>query len=327
MMPYILDIALLLILLCCIGAGYKRGVLKTVLYLVCFVIAFAAASALSSDKITEGIYDKYLHEKVCECIDSAVADAKAQAKDKVMEIVSESVSEKAEEFTGNTEFGSAAGDVVRNILEAADRYISENPVDSRTLSQIDIASLLTNERFSAKIKEITENCSKEITADINAQLPLGITVPEEKVTDFLLEEDTLRALLNDIAGDPEDSGSEGIAGYIERVVVRPTALRALGMIIWTVVFVVVNFILRIVVKVILLVRHISPIKAADSVLGAVLGAAEGAVIILALMLIVFLIIGFTGGFDYLNNDIISQTLVFGRLYEMFVRSGAASVLY
>ena len=48
MSAYIYDIALLLIMIVCIGLGYKRGVLRTILNCVCFVIAVAIASVLSS---------------------------------------------------------------------------------------------------------------------------------------------------------------------------------------------------------------------------------------------------------------------------------------
>ena len=90
----------------------------------------------------------------------------------------------------------------------------------------------------------------------------------------------------------------------------------IGTIVWVIVFSVVSILLRIVVNIILIVRKIEPVKACDSLLGGVLGAAVGVMVIVASVILIVILVRLTGGMTYMNEDIFSETLFFGRLYDM-----------
>ncbi|MGN1106681.1 MAG: hypothetical protein ACI4RH_08510, partial [Huintestinicola sp.] len=182
---------------------------------------------------------------------------------------------------------------------------------------IDISTLLTNADFRAKIEEIASQYSGRIAEKINSRLPLGIKVSEGSVKDILTDENTHEAVVYDLFGIKSESDpTSGTAEYIENRLVRPAAIRMIGAVVWAAVFTAVNLVLKIIVNIILIVRKIEPVKACDSILGGVLGAAVGAAVIVAAVILIVLIIRFTGGMTYLNEDIFSDTLFFGRLYEI-----------
>ena len=90
----------------------------------------------------------------------------------------------------------------------------------------------------------------------------------------------------------------------------------MGMIIWAVVFALCSLVLHLIVRAVLVVRKLQPIKACDSILGAVAGAAAGAAVIAACCMLIVLAVRWTGGTEYMNEDIFSHTLVFGRIYDL-----------
>ena len=114
----------------------------------------------------------------------------------------------------------------------------------------------------------------------------------------------------------ENAEYNGIADYLEQIVVRPACIRFLGMIIWAVVFALCSLVLHLIVRAVLVVRKLQPIKACDSILGAVAGAAAGAAVIAACCMLIVLAVRWTGGTEFMNEDIFSHTLVFGRIYDL-----------
>ncbi|MGN0665102.1 MAG: hypothetical protein ACI4KF_01110 [Huintestinicola sp.] len=317
MIAYIYDISVAVILIVCIGVGYKRGLLRTVLYLLCFLISFAVASAVSSDAVVEPYYEKYFREKIVSAIDSSIEDAKERAEEKLKEAVKQEASEALSGITGIDGL-EIPPELIDDVFGKTEEFISDHPLDSAYISQIDFSSLLTNERISGKIKEAADICADAISEKLNNMLPLGISISPDSISDFLMEEDTLRALFTELLGDKTDADSEGIAEYMERIIVRPAVLRAMGIVVWAAVFAAANIFLRMIISVILLIRHISPIKAADEVLGGLLGAAEGAVIIAICTAVVAVIIAVTGGVEWMNEELITQTFVFRHIYAALI---------
>lgn len=313
MIPYIYDIAAAVILIAFIGRGFKNGVLRTVLSLVCLIIAFSAAAACSSYSVTSKIYDDYLSETISAHIESAVNEVKDEAAKKLRNEAEQTADRFIDDNLGGSEKLKqfvrdylSTDDELRNQLSAAYSYLG-----------IDISTLLTNPDFRDKIEEIASQYSGSVTDEINSRLPFGIKVSENSVEDILTDEKVSEAVVYDIFGiRSENSQAEGTADYIENTVVRPAAIRMISAVVWAVVFAVVNIVLKIIVNIILIVRKIEPVKACDSILGGVLGAAVGAAIVAAAVILIVLIIRFTGGMTYLNEDIFSDTLFFGRLYDL-----------
>lgn len=314
MFPYIYDIVAAVILIAFIGRGFKRGVLRTVLSLVCLVIAFSAAAALSSYPITSKIYDDYFAETVSEKIDTAVKDVRDETVNKLKDEAEKSADTFIDDNLGGSD---ELKQLVRDYLSTDDEVMREQFSKVFSLAGIDVNDLLTNETFRDKINSIASQYSGLVTDRINDRLPVGVKVSESSVKDFLTDSSAHEAIVYDVFGiKSKDSQTEGTAKYIEKTLVRPAAIRMISAVIWAVVFTTVNIILRIIVNIVLIVRKIEPVKACDSILGGVLGAAVGAAVVAAAVILTVIIVRFTGGMAYFNEDIFSQTLFFGRLYDL-----------
>ena len=314
MFPYIYDIVAAVILIAFIGRGFKRGVLRTVLSLVCLVIAFSAAAALSSYPITSKIYDDYFAEAVSEKIDTAVKDVRDETVNKLKDEAEKSADTFIDDNLGGSD---ELKQLVRDYLSTDDEVMREQFSNVFSLAGIDVSTLLTNETFRDKINSIASQYSGQVTDRINERLPVGVKVSESSVKDFLTDSSAHEAIVYDVFGiKSKDSQTEGTAKYIEKTLVRPAAIRMISAVIWAVVFTAVNIILRIIVNIVLIVRKIEPVKACDSILGGVLGAAVGASVVAAAVILTVIIVRFTGGMTYFNEDIFSQTLFFGRLYDL-----------
>lgn len=314
MFPYIYDIVAAVILIAFIGRGFKRGVLRTVLSLVCLVIAFSAAATLSSYPITSKIYDDYFAETVSEKIDTAVKDVRDETVNKLKDEAEKSADTFIDDNLGGSD---ELKQLVRDYLSTDDEVMREQFSKVFSLAGIDVNDLLTNETFRDKINSIASQYSGLVTDRINDRLPVGVKVSESSVKDFLTDSSAHEAIVYDVFGiKSKDSQTEGTAKYIEKTLVRPAAIRMISAVIWAVVFTAVNIILRIIVNIVLIVRKIEPVKACDSILGGVLGAAVGAAVVAAAVILTVIIVRFTGGMAYFNEDIFSQTLFFGRLYDL-----------
>ncbi len=314
MIPYIYDIALAVILIAFIGMGYRRGVLRTVLSLICMVIAFSVAAACSSYPVCSDIYDKYFSDMISKHIETAVEDFRIQAEEKLREEAEKSAESFVDEHFGGSEEIKA---LINQYLNTDSAELREQISAAAELTGFDVGDLLTNPEFRDKIKDVASEYSSKAAEAINSRLPLGIKVKSEAVEAVLTDEEAAEAVIYDVFGlKPEGSDTSGTAGYIEKKIVRPAAIRLISAVLWAAVLSAVNIILKIIVRIILIVRKIEPVRACDSLLGGVLGGALGAAVAAACLILIILIIRVTGGMTYLNEDIFADTYVFGRLYDM-----------
>lgn len=310
----IYDIIFVIIMLGCIGAGYKRGILKTVLTLVGMAISFIAAAFLSSYTVCEGLYDSFLHEKISVYIDEGVEEAKEKAEDKLKTELHSITDEYIDEYLGGSDFFK---EQTSQIIAGMDEAKEALPEIAEFLG-IDVRTLLTNPAISAKIEEIADTYSASAAKEINSKLPFGISVTEQQVHSIITDIEADEALIYDAFGIKSPSSqTEGLAPYIEKTIVKPICIRFLSCIIWTLTFAAVNLLVGIIISVILAVKVIKPIRTCDSLLGGILGAAGGIAVTAALCVIVTLIIRFTGGMDYINEEYIGSAVIFGRIYEIF----------
>lgn len=308
MVPYIYDMVLILILLIGIIRGYRRGVMRTVLSILCFVIAFSAASYFSSDTICSAVYDKYFSSYITEHIDEAVDQAKAQAVEEVNRQLKEAAYRFIEELPFGNDLLKKYSDKLMNTDGIAQIY---------EFLGIDVRTLLTNPEISGRINSIAEKYSYTAADAINSRLPFGITVEHEAVKEVMTDINAQEALIYEVFGiRSKYADSGGATVYIENKIVRPIFVRFIGIVIWAVVFSVVNLILHIAVKIILIVRNAGPVKMCDSFLGAVLGAAAGMAAIIACGALIVLAVKLTGGMTYMNEDIFGETILFGHVYNI-----------
>ncbi len=251
---------------------------------------------------------------VSEKIDTAVKDVRDETVNKLKDEAEKSADTFIDDNLGGSD---ELKQLVRDYLSTDDEVMREQFSKVFSLAGIDVNDLLTNETFRDKINSIASQYSGQVTDRINDRLPVGVKVSESSVRDFLTDSSAHEAIVYDVFGiKSKDSQTEGTAKYIEKTLVRPAAIRMISAVIWAVVFTAVNIILRIIVNIVLIVRKIEPVKACDSILGGVLGAAVGAAVVAAAVILTVIIVRFTGGMAYFNEDIFSQTLFFGRLYDL-----------
>ncbi|MCI7768319.1 MAG: CvpA family protein [Oscillospiraceae bacterium] len=314
MIQYVYDIVAAVILIAFIGRGFKRGVLRTVLSLICMIIAFTAAAACSSYPVTSKIYDDYFSETVNEHIDSAVKEVRDEASKKIKDEAMQSADSFIDDNLGGSD---ELKQLVRDYLGTDDDVLRSQISDAFSYFQLDISSLLTNQYFRDKIDIIASEYSGTVAAEINSRLPFGITVSQSSVEEIFKDTEAHEAVIYELLGiKSQDSATTGAANYLEKKIVRPTAIRMIGTIVWVVVFSAVSIVLRIVVSIVLIVRKIEPVKTCDSLLGGVLGAAVGAMVVVSSVILIVILVRFTGGMTYMNEDIFSRTLFFGRLYDL-----------
>lgn len=320
MTPFIYDIAVILIFILCIWRGYKRGVLRTVLGLVCIVLSYLIASALSSYPVCSGIYEKYLRETVYEHIDSAVQ----QAKEETAARIKEQAENAADSFIDEKLEGSPeAKEFADRLFEGGSKLLEEAAPNIYSFFDNHKETLLTNPVISGKIESVAAFYSHSAAEKINARLPLGIKVKEESVKELITDGDAADAFMYELFGSVGDEGSDGskgtdrkgVADHIERKAAAPIFIRLIGVIIWTVTFAVSGFVLRLIVRIFLTVRAISPVRACDSALGGVLGAVMGIGITAVCCVVIILIVQLTGGMTYMNEEFFGGTLIFGKIYR------------
>ena len=310
MSPYFYDAILLIILLCAIGTGYKRGVLHTLLNIVCLVVAFTVASVMSAQEVTTMVYDEYLHSTVMGITEDAVNSAKQKAKETLQHNINEfALSMIDEHFDGN----EVMKEYALRIIEDAEGTVGKRLTELCSYLGYDQSELLTNPVISGKIDKIVKEYSDNIAIEINRRLPLGITVRQGDVEVILTDKKAHEAIFYELMGNQVE---DGVAEYIESVIIRPVILRFMGILIWSISFTAVNFILHIIIRIILLVRKIEPIKACDSLLGALLGAVGGIAVTIVCTSIIVLLVNATGGMTYMNEDYFTDTIIFGKIYNM-----------
>ena len=313
MICYAYDIAAAVILIAFIGRGFKRGVLRTVLSLICLIVSFTAAAACSSYPVTSKIYDDYFSGMIREHIDSAVKEVKHETSQKLRNEAEQSADKFIDEHLGGSE---ELKQLVRDYLDTDDDTLRSQISETLAFFHFDISTLLTNPYFRDKIDSIASEYSGSVTGEINSRLPFGIQVSQSAVEEFMTYDKAYEAIAYELLGiKSEGSDTLGAAEYIEKNAVRPTAVRMIGTVIWAVVFAVVNIVLKFIIGIILIIRKIEPVKACDSLMGGVLGAAVGASVIAAAVILIVLIVRFTGGMTYMNEEIFSDTLFFGKLYD------------
>lgn len=316
------DGAVVLIILTAVLRGYRRGVLRTALGIVCIALSCIIAGAASSYTVSRGIYEAFLRQTVYEHIENAVD----KAKEETAAAIKEKAESAADSFIDENLDGSPqAKDAVDRILEGGRELLEGAAPEIYSFFDDNRETLLTNPVIYGKIEDVVSACSGRATEEINKRLPFGVTVTPEAVEKAMTEDGAVDAFIYELFGSGEGQDSEkGVARYIESKAAAPVFIRLISAVLWAVVFAVSGFVLRIIVRVLLTVRKIGPVKVCDSALGGVLGAAAGCVVVLICTGIIFLLVNATGGMTYANENIFGETHIFGMIYDIISARFSAS---
>lgn len=280
-MNYALDIAAAAVIIIFVIAGSRRGAVRMLISLIGYIAAFAAAVFVSNAA------DGYVYDSL------------------VKPFVMSAMEEKAEELS-ETYFAP----------EALSEIFSENGIglDGGQLDMLNAEGeayekVLTNEKFHDTLNSVFINYCRMLTDAFSGVLPEEVISGAE---DYLNETDMENRRKLELLTEERQSVTE----IVESEIVRPLMMRTVNTALFAVTFLVTIVIFAIISRAAGLLRKISALRSADSLLGGIMGLLQSLLAMAAICFAVSIFINLTGGAnEYVNPDVISETVVFKRLYN------------
>ncbi|MBQ5316544.1 MAG: hypothetical protein J6I96_03215 [Oscillospiraceae bacterium] len=306
--------------------GAKRGLIRTVIGVVFTAAAFIGAAYLSSDSICGQVYDRYIKERTMAVIDEAMDTAQKRVKDTIAEKAKEGFGSITDEYLDEGTSDGMKGlfsDFIDNHRKEIDSTISG--IANRL--GIDVGEVLKIDEVDRRINEAAELYSETAAERINAQMPFGLAVEPLQIKQIITDKQLLELFADEVIGlSTEESGFEDTADYIEEQIMRPMILKAVHIVLWIGAFLLIKLVLSLVTALISAIINSSPvIEGTDALLGCLLGIIGGLALSVFLAAAVSAVINLTGGMTYVNEDIISNTYIFGFLYDLVGRVGSLLV--
>lgn len=279
-MNYILDATVIGAVIICVLAGKYRGAVRTLILIAGYAAAFAAAVFVSRTA------SDYVYEK-------AVRPA-------VISAVETKSEELAEEYLSPEKLG---GILEQQGISLTDEQLAEVLEKGESYAQ----TLTDSEFRGALTKLFTEYC-RALTETFSGVVPEEILEEAEK---YIAETE---AEYRDTAEITEKKDS--MTEMIEREIIRPVMMKTVRTVLFIVTFAAVMLIASIIARTAGLIRHIPGVRSADSFAGGILGLFQGLLFTVILSVAANVFINLTSGANqYLNADVISETIVFKRLYS------------
>ncbi len=273
---YILDIAVISIMVICILTGSKKGAVRMVISMA-GCIAAAAAAVFVSGALDEYVYDKFI-------------------KQTVISAMEKKADELSEKFFSE--------DVLKN-------FLSEKGIDTENVSSPQIseklkeyAGDLTNEEIRDKLNSMFIEYCRKLTDVFSGVLPDDVI---NGAGNYINELETENERKIDMMIFDGHSAAE----LIEREIVRPVLIKAVRTALFFLTFTAVSIIFKIISYAVKALRKVPTVRSADNILGGVLGTFQGLVITAAVCMALYIFINMTSDSStYINSEIISETKAF-----------------
>ncbi|MCM1022789.1 MAG: hypothetical protein NC395_01860 [Prevotella sp.] len=279
-MKYFLDAAVVVGLLVCVFAGRRRGAVRTLIFIAGYAAAFAAA-VLVSRAASEYVYEKAV-------------------KPAVMSAVETKSKELAEEYLSSEKLGE--------ILERQGVSLTEEQLDGVLEKSGEYAELLTDEQFRGTLKHMFTEYCRALTEAFSGVVPEEIL---EEADRYVAETEAANRDVSELAGETRQSLSE----TVEREIIRPVMLKTVRTVLFTVTFAAAALIVSLIARAAGIIKHIPGVRSADSFAGGLLGLLQGLLFTVILSVAANVFISLTSGAnEYLNARVISETVIFKRLY-------------
>lgn len=280
-MSYAFDIAAAAVIVICVIVGSHRGAVKMIIALIGYIAAFAAA-VFVSNAADDYVYDSFVKPVVISAMETKASELSETylAPENLVEMLSEN----------GVEFDKDQLDTLIN----GDK-VYEN--------------LLTDEKFRDTLNNIFINYCSLITDAFSGVLPDEvISEAEDYLNETNMENSKKLELLT--------VERQSITEIIESEIVRPLMMKTVNVVLFTVTLAVTIIIFSIISKAAGLIRKIPVLRSADSFLGGLMGFFQSLLIIALICFGVSVFIKLTSGAnEYINTDVISETLVFKWLYN------------
>ncbi|MDE6747253.1 MAG: CvpA family protein [Oscillospiraceae bacterium] len=280
-MKYLLDAAVIGVVIICVLVGRHRGAVKTLIFIAGYAAAFAAAIFVSKTA------SEYVYEKA--------------VKPAVISAVETKSKELAQEYLSPGKLGE--------VLAAQGIELTDEQLEDVLEKGENYAQLLTDEQFRFAVKHMFTEYCRALTEAFSGVVPEEIL---EEADRYISETEAENLRITELAEEKKESVSE----IIEREIIRPVMMKTVRTALFTVTFAAVSLIVTLIARAAGLIRHIPGVRSADSFAGALLGLLQGLLFTVILSVAANVFISLTSDAnEYLNTDIISGTLIFKRLYS------------
>ena len=280
-MNYVLDLVIIVVIIGCTAAGSRKGAVRMLVTLLGYVAAVAAASFVSS-VASEYVYDSFIKPSVISAL-----EAKADSL--------------GEEYLSQ--------DRLNVILQENGLSITEEQLSSIEKNKEQYTEILNNEKIRESLNNIFTEYCEALTETFSGIVPEEIIEEAERyLEENNMETDRMLTLIT--------QEKESVVKIIENEIVRPVMLKTVKFLLFAVTFAVVMIVVSIITYAAKLIRKIPVINSADSFFGTVLGFVQGLIYTAIANAGVSLFIKLTSDAnEYLNTTVISETYVFGFLYN------------
>lgn len=280
-MPIVLDILAVLTVVGFALFGSRRSVLSTVISIMITVVAVLAA-AIFSEPVAQSLYKNHIQRPLVTQLGSAI-----ESQD-IMTAVKDEITARLEVELSDDEIRKIAdsSDIVSGICDIA----SEK------------GEIITKEEIEKRLDEaFTVESIESITGD---SLPHETV---EQISETLTEKkDNIRAVVNAVCQEDAQKAAESL----EKSFIRERAVKLVASFSAMLIFMAVNIILRLVVRLLSVLNVIPAARKLSMTAGALIGAAEGLIVLFALGYVMRYAIEHSYGImEFINKDIIDKTFI------------------
>ena len=276
-----LDAIVIGVVIICVLIGRHIGAVKTLIFIAGYAAAFAAAIFVSRTA------SEYVYEKA--------------VKPAVMSAVETKSKELAAEYLSPEKLG--------DILAAQGVDLNDEQLEDILEKGGNYAQLLTDEKFRSTLKHMFTDYCRALTEAFSGVVPEEIL---EEADRYITEAEAKNLNAIEISEEKRESVSE----IIEREIIRPVMMKTVRTVLFIVTFAAVSLIASIIARAAGLLRHIPGVRSADSFAGGLLGLLQGLLFTVIFSVAANVFINITSGANqYLNAEVISETIVFKRLYS------------
>ena len=285
-MNYIYDITIAAVFVLCIIIGLKKGIAKTIVsfgvHVLCIIMAYAF-SLLTA----EGLYMSYIQQPVVLKVEEAVADFN----------ISQEIKDYYSDKTVGLDISDSQIDSILSDSDNMDRKLVDSfdgMVDDYNANEgYDALYGILDNQLQQKVSKYIPSCAGKYFDEIKTSKKDVFTLIHKLDTD-----------------------KKAAAEYIEENCIRALMIKFVKI----VAFVVFSIVLMVLAKIILtIINKNQVVKAAgntDAMLGALLGVAIALVIVIMIAFFVKMIIYAGGQNDFLNENVINDSLIFKHFYKI-----------
>ncbi|MBP1560322.1 MAG: CvpA family protein [Oscillospiraceae bacterium] len=280
-MKYLLDLIIAAAVIGCVYTGSRKGAVRMLISLAGYIAAIAAA-VFVSNVATEYVYDTLVKPVVVSALESK-ADELGETY-----LSADRLEEKLAE-NGIT----LTKEQIKTVIDGGEAY-------SEVLTDAEFRDTL-NHMFTDYCRALTEAFSGVLPDEILTETDRYINETDmkaERKMQLMLEE------------------RQSVTEIIEREIVRPVMLKTVKTVLFVLTIGAVGIIFSIISRAARVIREIPVVKNADSFFGGVLGFLQGVLLIILMNIGVSVFIKLTSDANqYLSTAVISETMVFKRLYS------------